>query len=166
MASGRDVFRRNGYELSWHSSIAKVENDEFFGWTGVDYEEKLERAFARGFERGGPPRAMTRGTYSVDGGVLKGNKSSMIALLEKLASLSPDGLSYGFAPFFFSLQYIENDIAITEELYECRVSGRKVSLAHGADALVEEIPIMVMYAKLTTANKSGMTLFDNSRKRF
>lgn len=166
MATGKDVFRRNGYELSWASVILKVLGEEFFGVTGVDYEEKLERAFVRGLERGGPPRGDTRGQYSVEGSSLKFVKGSGIAFYELLASKAADGLSYGTVPFFLSLQYVENDISITEELYQCKVAGRKVSLAPGADALVDEVPITVGYAKLSTPTKKGMTIFDNRNGRF
>ena len=165
-APGKDVFRRNGYEVSWCSAAAKIDNDEFFGFTAVDYEEKLERAFARGMGKDGAPRGMTRGLYSVEGSSVKMYKSSALALLEALARKSRDGKSYGQASFFFSLQYVEDDISITEELYGCKIAGRKASVSQSADALVDELPITVLYAKLTTPNIQGMTLFDNRQRRF
>ena len=165
-APGKDVFRRNGYEVSWCSAVAKIDNDEFFGFTGVDYEEKLERSFARGMGKDGAPRGMTRGLYSVEGSSIKMYKSSALALIERLAQKSADGKSYGQTAFFFSLQYVEDDISITEELYGCRIAGRKASVSQSAEALVDELPITVLYAKLTTPNIQGMTLFDNRQRRF
>jgi len=166
MAAGKDVFRRNGFELSWASKILKVQNEEFFGCVGADYEEKLDRAIVRALDRGGPPRGLTRGQYSVEGSSLKFVKGSAMAFYEFLAMKASDGKSFGIVPFSFTLQYVENDISITEELIECYVSGRKASAAPGPDALVEEVPITVLYAKLTTPNIKGMTLFDNRNQRF
>ena len=165
-ATGKDVFRRNGYELSWASASAKIENDEFFGFTGVDYEEKLERAFARGLGKDGAPRGVTRGQYSVEGSSIKMYKSSALALIEKLAQKSKNGKSYGSVPFYFTLQYVEDEISITEELFGCQISGRKVSTSQGSDGLIDEIPITVIYAKLSSPNIQGMTLFDNRQGRF
>lgn len=65
MATGKDVFRRNGEEIVWASQTLKVDDDEFFGATGIDYEEKLERAFARGLGRDQAPRGITRDRKSV-----------------------------------------------------------------------------------------------------
>src|SRR5262249_42403636 len=147
-------------------AVAKVDNDEFFGFTAVDYEEKLERAFARGMGKDGAPRGMTRGLYSVEGSSIKMYKSSALSLMERLAPKSSGGQSYRQTAFFFSLQYVEDDISSTEELYGCRIAGRKASVSQSADALVDEIPITVLYAKLTTPNIQGMTLFDNRQRRF
>ncbi|MGK4001105.1 hypothetical protein WMF31_00670 [Sorangium sp. So ce1036] len=166
MAIGKDIFRRNGYEVGWFSALAKVDNDEFYGFTGIDYEERLERAFAWGMDRAGVPRGVTRGKYSVEGSSIKAYKASALALIEALARKSPDGKSYGSVSFHFTLQYEEEDISITEELFGCRISGRKASLSNGADPLVDEIPITVMYAKLSTPNIQGMTLFDNRQGRY
>ena len=170
--TGKDVFRRNGFEVSWASATAKIDNDEFFGFTEVNYEEKLDRAFTRGMGKDGAPRGTTRGQYSVEGSSLKLYKSSALALIEKLCQKSRDGKSWGQVPFFFSLQYVEEGnfgeegISITEELYGCKAAGRKASVAQGPEGLVDEIPITVMYAKLTTPNIAGMTLFDNRQRRF
>ena len=165
-ATGKDVFRRNGFELSWASALAKVDNDEFFGFTGVDYEEKLERAFARGMGKDGVPRGVTRGQYSVEGSSVKMYKSSALALIEKLAQKSKGGKSYGNVPFFFSLQYVEEEVSITEELHSCLISGRKASIAQGPEGAIDELTITVLYAKLSTPNIQGMTLFDNRHGRF
>jgi hypothetical protein len=109
---------------------------------------------------------MTRGQYSVEGSSLKMYKSSALALIEKLCQKSKNGKSYGSVPFHFVLQYVEDDISITEELFGCQISGRKASASQGSEGLVDEIPIMVMYAKLSTPNIQGMTLFDNRQGRF
>src|SRR5262249_53272016 len=142
------------------------DNEEFFGFTGVDYEEKLERAFTWGMSRAGVPRGVTRGKYSVEGSSIKMYKASAIALLEYLASKSPDGKSIGNTKFFFSLQYFEEDISITEKLYECRIAGAKRSISNSPDAAVDEIPITVMWASLSTPNIQDMTLFDNTQRRY
>lgn len=164
-AAGKDTIRRNGYALSWASLIIKVENDEFFGFTGIDVEEKIERAIARGTDRGGPPRAITRGQYSVEGSTIKGHVDSMAALLEKLAAKSPNGLSYGYASFFASLQYIENGISITEMYHDCYINGRKFSGSPSPDALIWEVPVQITKVTMNTPNKKGLTLFDSSTGR-
>ncbi|WP_437958593.1 hypothetical protein WME76_02285 [Sorangium sp. So ce119] len=166
MATGKDVFRRNGYELSWSSSSAKINNDEFYGFTGVDYEEKLEKAFAWGMDKAGVPRGRTKGKYSVEGSSIKMYKSTALALIEALARKSPDGKSYGNVQFHFTLQYVEDDISVTEELFGCEIAGAKRSISNGPDAAIDEIPISVMYAKLSTPNIQGMTLFDNRQGRY
>jgi len=166
MATGKDVFRRNGEEIVWASISLKVLDEELFGVTGIDYEEKLERSFARGLGRDQAPRGITTGGYSVEGSSIKLYKASALALLEMLASKSSTGKNYGKTPFYFSLQYVEDDVSVTEELFNCLVSGRKVSAAPGADGLIDEIPITVQYAKLSTPNIQGMTLFDNRAGRF
>lgn len=156
-----DQFRRNGFEVSWASAVAKIDNDEYYGFTGVDYEEKLERALARGTGRAQAPRGMTAGQYSVDGSVIKLYKASALALISALAAKSPDRKSYGNVTFYFSLQYLEDDVSIHEELFNCRISGRKASAAQGPDALVDELPLTVEYAKV-----NGLTLFDNRQGRY
>lgn len=166
MTTGKDVFRRNGEEIVWASITLKIDDEEFFGVTGIDYEEKLERSFARGLGRDQAPRGITSGGYSVDGSSIKLYKASAVAFLEALAAKSPNGKTYGKTSFYFALQYIEDDISITEELFNCKVSGRKVTAAPGAEGLIDEIPIAVQYAKLSTPNIQGMTLFNNSSGRF
>src|SRR5262249_545525 len=108
----------------------------------------------------------TRGLYSVEGSSIKMYKSSALALIEALARKSRDGKSYGQASFFFSLQYVEDDISITEELYGCRIAGRKVSVSQSADAVADELPIGVLYGKLRRPKIEGMNLFDNRQRRF
>ncbi|WP_437606256.1 hypothetical protein WMF20_35390 [Sorangium sp. So ce834] len=166
MTTGKDVFRRNGYELAWASMQAKVDNDEFYGFTGVDYEEKLERAFAWGMDKAGVPRGVTKGKYSVEGSSIKMYKASALALIEALARKSPGGKSYGHVLFHLTLQYVEEDISVTEELFGCRIAGAKRSIAQGPDAAIDEIPITVMYAKISGPNIQGLTLFDNSQGRY
>lgn len=167
MVAGKDVFRRNGKALSWSSAIAKVDDEEFFGFTGIDYEEKLTRAFARGMDRGGPPRSVTGGQYEVSGGALKGHADSMWALIERVAAKSVDGSSYGSEPFFFALQHAETGIEVTEELHEVYLDGRKTSLAEGPEPNIIEVPLTIIYVKLITPNfPGGLTLFDNRRGRF
>jgi hypothetical protein len=164
MAVGKDTFRRNGYVLTWASAVVKVDNDEFFGFTGIDLEEKLTKGIAKAL--GQVPRGRGRGEYSVEGAVLKCHKDTAFALKERLALKSPDGKSFGNVPFFFSLQYIENDITVTEKLYECEIDGVKRSSAPGTDPLIEEIPISIGYVKVDGPNIKDMTLFDNRKGRY
>jgi len=166
MATGKDTFRRNGFEISWASVILKVLGEEFYGLAGIDYEEKIESAFVRGLERGGPPRGQTRGQYSVEGSTLKFPKGSAVSFYEFLAAKAPDQKSLGAVSFYLSLQYVENDLSITEELFDCYVRGRKVSAAPGADGLVDEVPFTCLYAKLSTPNMKGLTVFDNRFGRY
>lgn len=168
---GKDVFRRNGFEVSYASVTLKVDNDQFWGVVGIDYEEKITREFVRGLGKAQAPRGKTRGEYSVEGSSLKMYKTTAIALYEKLW-IKSGKRSISAAPFYFSLQYVEESgdggpgISITEELHGVHIDGRKSSGAKGSEAIIEEVPISILYVTMTTPNCNRMTIFDNRDRRY
>src|SRR5262245_32419230 len=99
-----DQYRINGNALSWASITLRVGDEVLTGFTGLTYADKRERTFVYGMGKHHAPRARTRGKYSVEPVKLKGPKSTMHALRTKLASLSPDGNSYGDYEFHINAQ--------------------------------------------------------------
>jgi hypothetical protein len=150
-------FRRNGAVLTWQSSKARVDGENFFGFTGIDYEEKLERAIAYGMNEGGPPRGFGGGKYGVSGGNLKGHKDEMLAFAAHLTEKAA-GMGAGSVPFFFSLQHVEGDLEIEERLWDCQLDGFKHSHSEGTDALIVESPITIHRVSLKLV-RDGVTKF-------
>lgn len=154
-----DAIRVNNNQYDWGSIVIKVDGDEFHGFTAVSHNQKRERSKAYGTGKHRAPRGRTRGRYSAEAKITAW-KSSVEALRAKLASLSPDGSSYGDVVFQVVVQYIEADeTPITEELVDCVIASEDASHEENTDPLKEEIGLDVMYIK-----KNGRTLFDNSDK--
>src|SRR6478609_2010833 len=151
-----DQIRVNGNICSWGSITLRVLDEVFTGFTGLTYADKRERTKVYGMGKHHAPRARTRGKYSIEPVKLKGPKSTMHALRVKLASLSPDGNSYGDTLFHINAQYIEEfEPEMYVDIERCVYVGTSSSEEENPDPLMEEIEIDAMAIR-----RNGMTQFD------
>ena len=140
-----DIIRVNNTILSWASCSVKFDGIPYNGITGIDYEEKRERAVVYGMRRDGTPLGKTSGKYSVPTCTISMLRDSA----DKLTTyLTAKGLgSYGDAEFVTIVQYIEpvpGATPITVILSGCTVDGVKDANQEGADALTTELTIGVL----------------------
>jgi len=153
-----DQIRINGNIVSWGSITLRVDDEIFTGFTSLSYSDKRERTKQYGMGKHHAPRARTRGKYTVEPVKLKGPKSTMHALRTKLASLSPDGNSYGDYEFHINTQYIEDfEPEMYVDIERCVYVGTSSSEEENPDPLQEEIEIDAMAIR-----RNGMTQFDGS----
>lgn len=153
-----DQVRINENICSWGSITLRIDDEIFSGFVSLSYSDKRERTKVYGMGKHHAPRARTRGKYSTEPGKLKGPKSTMHALREKLASKSKDGNSYGDFEFHVNAQYIEADEPeMYVDLERCVYVGTSSTEEENPDPLMEEIEIDMMAIR-----RNGRTLFDGS----
>lgn len=157
-----DKIRVNGNVYSWGSISLKVADEDFHGFVALKYGDKRTRTKLYGQGKHHAPRGRSRGKYETTDGSLKGPKSTIQALREKLASLSEDGVSYGDVEFMVVANYVEADeTPITVELFQCVLSTQDTSEEENPDPLQEEVGLDYMYIK-----RNGLTLFSNEDGQF
>ena len=157
-----DKVRVNQNVYSWGSISLKVADEDFHGFTALSYGDKRTRTKIWGTGKHQAPRGRSRGKYETTDGKLKGPKSTIQALREKLASLAADGASYGDVEFMVVANYVEADeTPITVELFQCVISTQDTSEEENPDPLQEEIGLDYMYVK-----RNSMTLFSNEDGQF
>lgn len=153
-----DQVRINRNIVSWGSITLRIDDEIFTGFTSVSFGDKRERTKVYGMGKHHAPRARTRGKYTIEPVKLKGPKSTIQALRDKLASLSPDGNSYGDYEFHINVQYIEaDDRSMYVDIERCVYVGTSSSEEESPDALQEEIEIDAM-----SIRRNGQTQFDGS----
>src|SRR5690349_19797360 len=153
-----DAIRVNGNQISWGSIVLKVGGARMFGWTSIDFGDKLEMTLAWGMGKHQAPRGRSRGKYTPDPVKLKGPKSTVHELRQSLADLSADGASYGTVEFEIVVQFSERDEPpITVEIERCRFAANRASHEESADPLQDEIEISCMKRR-----DDGLVLFDES----
>lgn len=141
-----DQVRINNSMYSWASIEVKVDGDIFHGFTSIGYEDSRERVHAYGMGRAHAPRGRTSGKYTPGPASLSGPKSSVRALLKKLAEAGTGKkTSFGDTVFQIVVQYNEPDeVPITDELVDCVVTKVGASHEEGPDPLEEELELHVM----------------------
>lgn len=153
-----DQVRINGNALSWGSIRAKVADEVFSGFTKIEYGDKLTVGKVWGMGKDHAPRARSRGKYETDTVKLEGPKSTVRALLARLAQLSSDGASVGQVVFQITAEYVEaSDDPQLDELEDCRVIALATSHEENPDPLKETIEIDCMRVR-----RNGLTLFSTS----
>lgn len=153
-----DAIRVNGNQVSWGSIVLKVGGERMFGFTSIDFGDKLEVVLAWGMGKHHAPRGRSRGKYTPDPVKLKGPKTSVQELRQMLADLSVDGASYGTVEFEIVVQFSEADEPpITVEIERCRFVANRASHEESADPLQDEIEISCMKIR-----HNGLVLFDES----
>ena len=153
-----DPQRINRNQYSWSSIIFKLAEERFTGFTSISFGDKRERVKAYGMGRHHAPRGRSAGKYSVDPVKVVGWKSSVQALREALAKLSPDGKSYGDVEFQGLVQYVEADESeVTVELDRLVWASNTTSDEEAPDPLKEEFELDCMLIR-----RNGLYLFDGS----
>lgn len=151
-----DAIRVNGNQFSYGSIILKLDQDPFYGFTGISYADKRERVKAYGMGRHHAPRGRSRGKYTIEPVKLTGWKNSIQIFRAQLAARSVGGLSYGDVEFQIVVQYIEFDESpITVAIERCVWAGNSVSDEENPDPLKEEIEIDAMLIR-----RNNLVLFD------
>jgi hypothetical protein len=153
-----DQIRVNGNQLSWGSIILKLDNDRFYGFTGITFADKRERVKAYGMGRHQAPRGRSRGKYSVDPVKLTGWKRAIQDFRDALAAKAEDGKSYGDVEFDVIVQYVDTgEESITVLIERCVWAGNSSSEEEGADPLKEEVELDAMLIR-----RNEQVLFDNT----
>jgi hypothetical protein len=154
-----DAIRVNGNQFSWGSIILKLDQEPFYGFTGITYADKRERVKAYGMGRHHAPRGRSRGKYTIEPAKLTGWKSSIQAFRVQLAARSANGQSYGDVEFQAIVQYVEFDeTPMTVVLERCVWAGNSTSDEENPDPLKEEIELDTMLIR-----RNGLVLFDSSQ---
>lgn len=154
-----DAIRVNGNLFSWGSIILKIDQEPFYGFTGITYADKRERVKGYGMGRHHAPRGRSRGKYTIELAKLTGWKSSIQAVRVQLAARSANGQSYGDVEFQIIVQYVESDEApMTVALERCVWAGNSSSDEENPDPLKEEVEIDPMLIR-----RNGLVLFDSSQ---
>lgn len=149
----------NGNMYDFGSTSLKIDDEPFYGYKGITWNQKRERAKAHGQGKHRIPRGKSRGKYSAEC-TLTLYRDADTALIDHLASKAADGVSYGEVEFPMVLQYIEegsNQDPVTIEFGRCHYGGDDNSNEEGGEADAVTITIDLIYIK-----KNGKTLFDNS----
>lgn len=154
-----DQIRVNGNLYSWGSIIIKIDGDVFSGFGSISYGDKRERVKGYGTARHHSPRGRSAGKYTTENGKLAGHLDSVHALRAKLASLSPDRVSYGNVEFPITVQYVENDqLPLHVVLTRCVIVGDVTANEESAENLKGELEIDYF-----TILRNGLALFDASK---
>lgn len=154
-----DQLRINGNQHSWGSIVIKLDDERYYGCTGITFADKRERVKAYGIGRHHAPRGRSRGKYSTEPVKLTMWKSAAQALREALARKSADGRSYGDVEFEILVQYIEvGDEPMDVSISRCVITGNSTSDEENPDPLKEEIEIDCMLIR-----RNGLSLFDGSQ---
>ncbi len=149
----------NGNLYSWGSIICKVDGDVFTGFHSISYGDKRERVKGYGMARHHTPRGRSAGKYTTENAKLAGFIDSVHALRAKLASMSPDKVSYGNVEFLITVQYVENDqLPLHVDLTRCVIVGDTQSNEESAENLKGELEIDYF-----TILRNGLALFDASK---
>lgn len=148
----------NGNQHSWASIKAKAANKEWVGFSSIAYGDSRERAKSYGMGKHHAPRGRTSGKYTPDPLVVKMAKGTAQAFIDDLATLAPDGKSYGNVEVQFVVQFIDSgERPITVEIDRCVIVKDASSHEEGTDPLFDELTFDVMRIR-----RNGKTLYDST----
>ncbi len=143
-----DQIRRNG-TLCDGAVVIKIDSLQYYGWTGINYDDGVEVKKLWGLSTSRGPRGRTAGKYDVSDGTLKGPKSTVEALWEALARKAPTvhgRKRISLVEFPITIAYADANTSYTDLLQQVRILKRKSGVpdADSADAVVEELTISIM----------------------
>lgn len=139
-----DQVRINGNIYSWSSAEIHINGSIFRGITAINYSQTRERTkgFGSGNHRGA--RGRTKGKYECEADFTM-QLDSFESMTDQLASMSPDGLSYGDVPFQVVVQYVEIGLRpVTIEIEDCVITGDSSGETEGTDPSVVEVTLDTM----------------------
>jgi hypothetical protein len=133
-----DEVRVQGRLVSWASNIFKLNGVRYYGVTAVNWDQSRERVLGYGQNRSGLPRGQTAGKYVP--GVLKVKmfKDTAIQMRKDLASLAPDGKSYGEVEVPATNQVAEGTFNSTAEFIRCSVAKETPGVEESGEPTQEE----------------------------
>ena len=152
----------NANLFSWHSSILKIGNEQFSGFSSITYAQKRVRGKGWGMSRSGRPRGRTSGKMETDPLKLKGMSDTCQAVRLYLQNLAEDQVSYGNVVVPISLQLFEPSLGEIFRLFKDAVlTSETGSSEEGSDPTADELEFDIMWI----VTNSG-TLYDSSQMAF
>jgi len=152
-----DQLRVNGTAMSWGSITVKIDTEEVFGWTKIEYGDG--RTHEKGWQLGRhqAPTRRSNGEYDTENVKLTGYKASVAALQRHLAQANGT-TSYGGYEFEILVQAVEEDETdLNVEIRRCTYEKSMASHERGPSLLTEDVEINCM-----SIVRNGLTLFDTS----
>lgn len=155
-----DQIRVNGNLQSWGSIIFKVQGERFYGITSINYGDSRERVKAFGMGKSHAPRGKSKGKYDTDNVTASGYAASVQELVDGLAALAPDGVSYGDVEFEIQIQYVDSGEAPRNvEILGCHIAKFTEANEESPDPLKSDLEISCLRIK-----RNGKTLYDSSEE--
>lgn len=154
-----DQVRINGAMHSWSSVVLKIGGVRYTGVDSIGYGDKIERVYGYGMGRSHAPRGRSTGKYTPEPVKIRGAKSTIEAIRQQFALLSPDQKSYGIPEVDISLQFVEpTDSIMSVRIARCKIAAETTSHEENPDPLKDEIELSCMYVV-----RNGKTLFDSTQ---
>lgn len=148
----------NGIAHSWESVKLTFDNDVFNQFSSIDYDDKLESAFAYGNGKAHGPIARSGGKYTPGALKLTALKGAMQLFREWVAAKSANKKNYGKVIFQGVLQYLaEDDVPIKVEFRDLKWSSNTSGDKEGADPLTDSCELQPMRIL-----RNGVTLYDST----
>jgi hypothetical protein len=148
----------NGIAHSWESSKLTFDGDEFNQFSSIDFDDKLESAFAYGSGKSHGPIARSGGKYTPGVVKLTALKGAMQQFREWVAAKSPNGKSYGKVIFQGVFQYLgDDDVPIKIEFRNLKWVSNTSGDKEGADPLTDSCELQPMRIL-----RNGIALYDNT----
>jgi hypothetical protein len=134
-----DQVRVQGRLFSWASVIFKINGVRYFGVTSVSWDQSRERTLGYGQNKSGRPRGKTSGKYVCPVLKVKMFTDTAIQLRKDLATLAPDGKSYGEVENIpITNQVSEGGINSTAEFLKCSVGKETPAFDESGEPTQEE----------------------------
>lgn len=143
-----DQIRVNG-TLADGAITIKLDGIEYYGFTGIGYDDGVEVKKMWGLNKARGPRGRTAGKYDASDGSLKGPKSTIEALFAALDAKAPfvAGVKkVSLVEFPLTVAYADGVASYLDRLNQVRVLKRKSGVpdADSADGVVEELTLSIM----------------------
>jgi hypothetical protein len=147
----------NGIAHSWESVKLTFDGDIFNQFSSIDFDDKLESAFAYGTGKAHGPIARSGGKYTPGVVKLTALKGAIQLFREWVAAKSSTGKTYGNVIFQGVLQYLaEDDVPIKIEFRDLKWSTNTSGDKEGADPLTDSCELQPMRIL-----RNGIALYDN-----
>jgi hypothetical protein len=157
MANG-DSVRVNGLVFGWESIVFRIDDLTWTGITGIDYGDKVEKAYQYGAGKHHAPIGITRGKYDPGTVVITARKATARDIKARIASRAgTGGMSNVPVPMYLSFEEPTDGTPIVVEIAQMFLTEHASSHSEGTDPLDEKLTFMPMGLK-----HNGATLYDSS----
>lgn len=156
-----DQISVNGNAESWGYLVFKFMGQRFWGFTGVEFSDKITEALGYSSGRHHAPTRRSAGKYEIDPVKVTGYPTSLQAFREVLAAFSETGTSYGSVEFEATLQTVlPSGNPLQADFSRCRWISNGASWQEDAEVQKEDFTIQPMRVA-----RNGLVLFDDSEGR-
>lgn len=150
----------NGTAYSWGSGRFIFVDDYVEAVCEYSYDEKLEVAHGYGLNKSQAPLKQSTGKYMPGVLKVKGFQGGVQKMREYLAKYSANGRSYGTVIFSVMLQYIDQNEAPIDVLFEgVRWTSNNESRTNDSELNQDEFEL-----KFTKMSRNKFTLYDSSEE--